>query len=221
MEDLWARLKQQQPLKDKTRLEPYWKGMQSSSSSSSSKPANRRQHHAPVSNSTNNTNTKSDDSSQRDAFRRSLQDGSAVGKLTQALQSPDGSTVKAALRQLQVLTRAVAGLTTKTPCLSVDTLNTQLLSFSLPCYCLQAALAGMPAAEASALPTSKLGKALLRCFDARAEACRDMAVSCFTELLHMDPDATLGLLPYAMPVLGERLQCDEVSCRRKWCLCAC
>lgn len=37
-----------------------------------------------------------------------------------------------------------------------------------------------------------------------------MAVSSCSRLLQLDPDATLGLLPYVLPVLMERLQCDEV-----------
>jgi hypothetical protein len=67
------------------------------------------------------------------------------------------------------------------------------------------------AEAASALPTAKLCKALLRCFEHHTEACRDMAVSCLSSLLQADPDATLGLLPYVIPVLVERLQCDEVG----------
>lgn len=38
-----------------------------------------------------------------------------------------------------------------------------------------------------------------------------MAVSCCSTILQSDPDATLGLLPYVLPVLVERLQCDEVG----------
>jgi hypothetical protein len=75
---------------------------------------------------------------------------------------------------------------------------------------LQEALSDAAAAASLSLPTSKLCKALLRCFDSRAEACRDTAVSCCSMLLQADPDAVLSLLPYIMPVLVERLQCDEV-----------
>jgi hypothetical protein len=74
---------------------------------------------------------------------------------------------------------------------------------------LQAALADVEIA--SAVPSAKVCKALLRSFDNRTEACRDMAVSCLTQILHIDPDSTLSLLPYVMPVLVERMQCDEVS----------
>lgn len=65
----------------------------------------------------------------------------------------------------------------------------------------------------STSPAAKLGKALLRCFEHRSEACRDMSASCFMKLLQVDADSTLSMLPYAMPVLVERLQCDEVSSR--------
>lgn len=96
---------------------------------------------------------------------------------------------------------------------------------------IQGALAD--SASLSSCPTSKLCKALLRCFDNRTESCRDMAVSSCSRLLQLDPDATLGLLPYVLPVLMERLQCDEVmthaafwwhtqqnvSCMAKLCSC--
>lgn len=76
---------------------------------------------------------------------------------------------------------------------------------------MQDALSDTSAAASLSLPTSKLCKALLRCFDNRTEACRDKAVACCSMLLQADPDAVLSLLPYVMPVLVERLQCDEVS----------
>jgi hypothetical protein len=65
-------------------------------------------------------------------------------------------------------------------------------------------------AAADGLPTQKLGKAVLRCFEHRSEACRELAAATATALLRADPDATLALLPYAMPVLEERLHADEV-----------
>jgi hypothetical protein len=65
-----------------------------------------------------------------------------------------------------------------------------------------------------------LGKAVLRCMDQRAEACRELAARACTALLRADPDATLALLPYAMPVLEERLRADEVRARVP-CVCTC
>lgn len=92
----------------------------------------------------------------------------------------------------------------------------QSVANRLSCACLvfvQGALAGSAELNSS-IPTSKLCKALLRCFDNRTESCRDMAVSSCSRLLQVDPDATLGLLPYVLPVLVERLQCDEVGAHR-------
>ncbi|KAG1672600.1 hypothetical protein FOA52_002080 [Chlamydomonas sp. UWO 241] len=51
----------------------------------------------------------------------------------------------------------------------------------------------------------KLGKALLRKFDDVGEANRELAVSTLSGLLQAAPDSVLMLLPYAMPVLEERL----------------
>eukprot|EP00879_Flechtneria_rotunda_P022808 GHRR01024092.1.p2 GENE.GHRR01024092.1~~GHRR01024092.1.p2 ORF type:complete len:126 (+),score=27.28 GHRR01024092.1:496-873(+) len=59
--------------------------------------------------------------------------------------------------------------------------------------------------------TSKLGKGLLRQFDNRSEACRELVVSTFKRLLQAGPDATLQMLPYVMPVMEERLHLDMAS----------
>jgi hypothetical protein len=58
--------------------------------------------------------------------------------------------------------------------------------------------------------TEGLGKALLLRFEDTSEACRELAVGCFQQLLIKGEEATLHLLPYAMPVLEERLQLLEV-----------
>ncbi|WIA41829.1 hypothetical protein OEZ86_009159 [Tetradesmus obliquus] len=63
-----------------------------------------------------------------------------------------------------------------------------------------------PSAEDVAEALScKLGKALLRRFEDKSEACREAAVSTFNAMLQAGADATLSLLPYAIPVLEERL----------------
>lgn len=51
-----------------------------------------------------------------------------------------------------------------------------------------------------------LTKPLLRRFDDASEKCREMAAGCALKLLRSCPDEVLGLLPYIMPVLEERLQ---------------
>lgn len=43
------------------------------------------------------------------------------------------------------------------------------------------------------------------------QACRELAVSCFSALLQAAPETNLVLLPYAMPVLEERLHMSEVK----------
>ena len=69
-----------------------------------------------------------------------------------------------------------------------------------------------PAAAEEALG-SGLGKALLRRFDDSSEVCRDYAASIFLHLLQQGEATTLQMLPYAMPVLEERLQIIKVSQR--------
>jgi hypothetical protein len=49
-------------------------------------------------------------------------------------------------------------------------------------------------------------KPLLRRFDDVSEKCRDLAASCVLKLLRSCPDEALGLLPYVVPVLEERLR---------------
>lgn len=68
------------------------------------------------------------------------------------------------------------------------------------------------AAAVAEVLTSKLGKSLLRRFDDSIESCREIAVTIFKHMLQAGPDATLPMLPYAMPVLEERLHLDEVQC---------
>jgi hypothetical protein len=58
---------------------------------------------------------------------------------------------------------------------------------------------------------AKLGKAVLRRFDDRSEACRELAVTAFSQLMQMAPDGVLALLPYALPVLEERLHMNQVG----------
>ncbi|MEW5306836.1 MAG: hypothetical protein WDW36_009274 [Sanguina aurantia] len=56
-----------------------------------------------------------------------------------------------------------------------------------------------------------LGKALLRRLDDSSEAVRTAAAGMLDEMLQAAPDAVLALLPYAMPVLEERLRWGEVK----------
>lgn len=53
---------------------------------------------------------------------------------------------------------------------------------------------------------SDLGKALLRRFEDPMEASRELAVCLLRQLLEAAPEAAMALLPYAFPVLAERLQ---------------
>ncbi|KAG2455132.1 hypothetical protein HYH02_000951 [Chlamydomonas schloesseri] len=54
-----------------------------------------------------------------------------------------------------------------------------------------------------------LGKALLRRFDDPADTSREAAVVCLTRLLAAAPGAVLSLLPYAFPVVSERVMRRE------------
>jgi len=56
-----------------------------------------------------------------------------------------------------------------------------------------------------------LGKALLKRFADASERVRDLAMSLFLALLQRAPDATLPIMPYAMPVLEERLSREPES----------
>ncbi len=58
---------------------------------------------------------------------------------------------------------------------------------------------------------AQLGKGLLRRFDDASGAVRELAVSLFLHLLRKGDAAVLQLLPYAMPVLEERLQTSQVG----------
>ncbi|GFR41385.1 hypothetical protein Agub_g2068, partial [Astrephomene gubernaculifera] len=62
---------------------------------------------------------------------------------------------------------------------------------------------------ASRLEGDGLGKALLRRFDDPADSCREAAVSSLLRLLSAAPGAVLALLPYAFPVLAERVRHRE------------
>ena len=54
-----------------------------------------------------------------------------------------------------------------------------------------------------------LGKALLRRFDDPADTSREAAVVALTRLLRAAPGAVLALLPYAFPVVSERVMRRE------------
>ncbi|GIL99070.1 hypothetical protein Vretimale_4331 [Volvox reticuliferus] len=54
-----------------------------------------------------------------------------------------------------------------------------------------------------------LGKALLRRFDDPSDTCREMAVTGLLRLLQAAPQAVLSLLPYAFPVISERVRHRE------------
>ncbi|EFJ44828.1 hypothetical protein VOLCADRAFT_106220 [Volvox carteri f. nagariensis] len=56
-----------------------------------------------------------------------------------------------------------------------------------------------------------LGKALLRRFDDPSDTCREMAVTGLLRLLQAAPGAVLSLLPYAFPVVSERVRHREES----------
>lgn len=86
--------------------------------------------------------------------------------------------------------------------------------------CVQDAFTASPSSQeqSESAMQSNLGKALLRKFDDKSEACRELAISCFMTVLSAAPDSNLQLLPYTMPVLEERLQlvavgrCDDTTC---------
>ena len=64
--------------------------------------------------------------------------------------------------------------------------------------------------EMAAVLAAELGKPLLKLFADSAEAARAAAVQTWQTCLCSAPDAVLQLLPYAMPVLEERLHCADV-----------
>lgn len=101
---IWQQLKQQEYKSKDTRLESLWKHVQGGTCSKqpiSSKPACFKQL-VPQQQQQKLANSISPQTDNSDAIKTCLQDASAVSQLTLALQSPDGSTVKAALQQLQV-----------------------------------------------------------------------------------------------------------------------
>lgn len=91
---IWRKLKQQECKDD--RLELLWKHVQAGTCNSSNNSSSKQQ------SSMQASVQQSSSLGRKDALRCSLQDGSAVSQLALALQSRDGSTVKAALCQLQV-----------------------------------------------------------------------------------------------------------------------
>jgi len=202
---VWQKLKQQQrTCADQTRLESFWKHVRNGTPS---KPAHSTAKQCQYALNRQDYAKKEQCNNPQcayDATTLDLTEESATNKLAQALQSPDCRTVKATLEQLQV------GPGCAVLCLVYLSNPGSLVSEIFFCVPVQAALSN--AAPDSTFPTAKLGKSLLRCFDNRAETCRDLSVSCFTRLLQIDPDMTLAMLPYAVPVLGERLQASEVSC---------
>lgn len=213
MDALWQQLRQKETVtKDKDRLESLWRNVQSGTQRHSmpTKPLRQQQQQQPT-----GQQPSRDSSSEKslDALKSGIKDGSAVLQLTVALQSHESYAVKKALLQLQVMMpTALDDACLETPtafCLSRRVTLTLAFLNTQHVWSLQAALADVEVA--SAVPSAKLCKALLRSFDNRTEACRDMAVSCLTQILQLDPDLTLSLLPYVMPVLVERMQCDEVS----------
>lgn len=95
---IWRKLKQQE-CKD-VLLESLWKHVQAGTCNSSNNSSKQLKQNN--SGSTQATVQLSSSPGKEDALRCSLQDGSAVSQLALALQSRDGSTVRAALCQLQV-----------------------------------------------------------------------------------------------------------------------
>lgn len=70
----------------------------------------------------------------------------------------------------------------------------------------RAAAGGPPPPAAAPKAPLALFKPLLRRFDDASEQCRELAAGCLLRLLKAYPDEALGLLPYAVPVLEERMQ---------------
>jgi hypothetical protein len=68
-------------------------------------------------------------------------------------------------------------------------------------------------AEQLEAASSWLGKALIRAFADVSERVRSMALELMHKQLTHHPDALLPVLPYAMPVLEERLYRDD-NCKR-------
>jgi hypothetical protein len=141
-------------------------------------------------------------------------EGAAVDRLVQALQSPDASVRKAALHQVQVIhaqpktcasSLNSSSLSAKQCCANLQHQKRQVHILCITWYAgvlkvtskhlavlhltLQAAFVNStppPSAEAVAEALScKLGKALLRRFEDKSEACREAAVSTFKAMLQV------------------------------------
>lgn len=71
--------------------------------------------------------------------------------------------------------------------------------------------------ETSEAVSSWLGKALIKCFADESERVRAKALKIFHDQVASHSDALLPMLPYAMPILEERLVKDEGCDRREKC----
>ncbi|GLC35967.1 hypothetical protein PLESTB_000524400 [Pleodorina starrii] len=103
---------------------------------------------------------------------------------------------------LQLVARCVAGLKDSSQAArrkALQDVQTQLLD--------NPALSEQWLAER--LEGDGLGKALLRRFDDPSDGCREAAVTSMLSLLRAAPQAVLSLLPYAFPVIAERVRHRE------------
>ncbi|KAG2440366.1 hypothetical protein HXX76_004471 [Chlamydomonas incerta] len=132
-----------------------------------------------------------------EAASSSLSGAGAVGAAgAGAGGKPDADTA------LQLVARCVAGLKDGSAAARRKALQD-----------VQAALLDNPALSESwlceRLEADGLGKALLRRFDDPADTAREAAVGALTALLRAAPGAVLSLLPYAFPVVSERVMRRE------------
>ena len=67
----------------------------------------------------------------------------------------------------------------------------------------------LPPTDMASVLSDWLGKPLLRVLADTSEAARTAAAALFLQCLRTGEDAVLSLLPYAVPVLEERLQGPE------------
>jgi hypothetical protein len=75
--------------------------------------------------------------------------------------------------------------------------------------------------EAADLLEDSLGKGLLRRLDDASEGVREKAAKLLLALLQKGPGAAMAMLPYAMPVIEERLQMKQVCVCVCVCVCMC
>eukprot|EP00878_Enallax_costatus_P025137 GHUV01026862.1.p1 GENE.GHUV01026862.1~~GHUV01026862.1.p1 ORF type:complete len:260 (+),score=37.97 GHUV01026862.1:166-945(+) len=189
IDDIWCKLKQRQPHSSRSQsFEQLWSGLHSETSSSKGRqpaPGASRgelQFYLHKVGSQQHAQHAATPKPPDTSLQSHGLDGAALERLLKSLVSSDAPTRRAALQQIKASYSSNGNSSSSTAASAV----------------------------AGAL-RSKLGKSLLRSFDDHSEACRQLAITVFKEALQASPDAALAMLPYAMPVLEERLHTDEVG----------